>query len=557
MKLLFISLFLLQVWRVNSEEAKQPPHIILIYADDFGWNDVSFHGSPEIPTPNIDALAMSGITLHTYYGEATCTPSRAALMSGKYPMRLGLQHYVSMAGQRSGLPLDVTTLPQHLKNLGYATHIVGKWHLGYHTTAHFPTNRGFDTFFGYMNGFIGYYDFTFYQPTKPKGWFGIDLYNGTQPIKNFRAQYTPYVFADHAKDIILNHDSSKPMFLYIPQLAVHSGNEFQPHQAPPEKVAEFKWIKDVDRRIHAAVVSTLDDTVGTIFDALGEKDMLNNSIVLVVSDNGAEVLSSNTGAGSNYPLKGNKNTFWEGAIHVPAVIWSPLLNLDEPRVSNQLMHATDWLPTLYSAANGDPKDLGSIDGVDMWEALMNDLPSPRTQLLNNLDQVYGTSAFRMGDLKLVNGSNGLGYDTWYGPTGFEYYIPDESMYQWVFKRGSPVRDILQKNGWWIVKDPDAQLYERAKVTCQQPPPEYASNCRADFKPCLFNITADPCEYEDLAEQHQDVVISMMQSIEAYMRESLPPNSMDRDPWANPLCHGFVYAPWMDPGQSADCDVFQK
>ncbi|KAG8195028.1 hypothetical protein JTE90_008199 [Oedothorax gibbosus] len=534
------------MWCVNSEEAKQPPHIILIYADDLGWNDVSFHGSPEIPTPNIDALAMSGITLNNYYGETVCSPSRAALMSGRLSI------------MSSSDTSDTDTIAIKFGRNGNAIFFVVsfQWHLGYPTTAHLPTNRGFDSFFGYLNGEIGYYDFTYFQNFLTNTWYGIDCYNGTQPIKNFRGQYIPYVFADHATDIIQNHDSSKPLFLYVAQLAVHSGNEFLPHEAPPEVVSKFKFIEDVDRRIHAAVMSTLDDTVGTIFQNLNQRDMLKNSIVLFVSDNGGEVKGSFGGAGSNYPLRGNKNTCWEGGIHIPAVIWSPLLRLDEPRVSKQLMHATDWLPTLYSAARGDPKDLGSIDGVDMWKALTNDLPSPRTHLLNNLDQTYGTSAFRMGDFKLVNGTNGLNYDSWYGPSGFEYGTPD-SMYQWVFKSGSPVRDILQKNGWWIVNDPDAQLYEKAKVTCQEPPPEYVSNCRPDVKPCLFNITEDPCEYKDLADQHQDVVSTLMQVIEAYNRESAKPNPLTIDPWANPLCQGFVHRPWLDPGQSTDCDVFEK
>lgn len=139
----------------------------------------------------------------------------------------------------------------------------------------------------------------------------------------------------------------------------------------------------------------------------------------------------------------------------------------------------------------------------MWKAIVEDLPSPRKHLLNNLDQIYGTSAFRLGDLKVVNGTTGEEYDSWYGPSGFEYGRP-RSMYRWVFKRGSPVRDILQRNNWWIVKDPDAELYDRAQITCVKPPPISSSSCKPDVNPCLFNITEDPCEYTDLADKYPEV-----------------------------------------------------
>ncbi|CAN7943622.1 unnamed protein product, partial [Ixodes hexagonus] len=122
-----------------------------------GWDDVSFHGSSQIPTPNLDALAADGITLHNYYVQPMCTPSRAALMTGLYPIRTGMQHWVIRSPEPWGLPLELKLMPEHLKDLGYSTHLVGKWHLGYFKKEYTPTYRGFDSFYGYYNGYIDYY----------------------------------------------------------------------------------------------------------------------------------------------------------------------------------------------------------------------------------------------------------------------------------------------------------------------------------------------------------------------------------------------------------------
>ncbi|GIY55892.1 arylsulfatase B, partial [Caerostris darwini] len=151
-------------------------------------------------------------------------------------------------------------------------------------------------------------------------------------------------------------------------------------------------------------VSLLDDGVGKVFQALDQKDMLKNSIVMFISDNGGLRYPIEGAHASNYPLRGQKMTQWEGGIRVPAAIWSPLLKLYKPRISKQLMHVSDWLPTFYRIAGGELADLGQIDGYDQWEALIRDSSSPKKHMLQNPDPVPGTSAFRLGDLKLVNGS---------------------------------------------------------------------------------------------------------------------------------------------------------
>ncbi|KAF8791977.1 Arylsulfatase B like protein [Argiope bruennichi] len=538
---------------LQTSDGSPQPHIVIIYADDLGWNDISYHGSPQIPTPNIDALALNGITLQNYYGEWLCTPSRASLLTGKYPMRLGLQHFVIRGGEASGLPLNETTMAQRLKKLGYATHMIGKWHLGYQTKEYTPTYRGFDTFFGYWNGLIDYYDHTYQEFNASFGqpYFGLDLHDGMDTVKSEQGKYATHFFTEKAEEVIKKHDTSKPLFMYFAQLAAHAGNGYQRMQAPPDVVEHFKYVKDLNRRIHAGIVKVMDDSVGSVFRALHEKNMLENTIFLFISDNGGQVNPMHGGFGTNYPLRGNKYTYWEGGIHLPAIIWSPLLNLKKPQISNQLMHVSDWLPTLYKLAGGSIDDLGPIDGIDMWQSLVDDSPSPRTDMLQNLDPIAGTSAFRQGHLKVTNGTIPSDFNVWLGPSGLENFN-GPTTYEWVFKNGSVVRDVLLKMGLWIVEDPD-DVYENLRITCEQPPPKEAFECDPLVKPCLFNVTADPCEYYDIADQNPDAVKEMMDKILKYKSEEMWPQSKEIDPAANPMCHHFQYVPWMDPDHSQECD----
>ncbi|GFR28709.1 arylsulfatase B [Trichonephila clavata] len=551
--LLLIPFLLLDVTYLKAQENKQQPNIVLIYADDLGHNDVSYNGFPQIPTPNIDALALNGVIIRNYYGEWLCTPSRGSLFTGKYASRLGLHHSVIKGGEDSGLPLDEITLAQRLKTLGYDTHMIGKWHLGYSTKERLPTFRGFDSFFGYLNGLIGYYDHTYYQktdiPSNPI-FFGKDLYNGSKPVKGRDGEYATHIFTEQAEHVILSHDTSKPLFMYMAHLAAHTGNFYKPMEAPPETVRKFKYIEHVNRRIYAGVLSELDDSVGAVFKALEKKNMLENTVVIFVSDNGGEV-DPEIGFGSNFPLRGNKMTLWEGSLHLPALIWSPLLNLDESRVSNQFMHVTDWMPTLYNLAGGNIDDLGPIDGNDMWDSLIQDSPSPRTHALLNLDPILGTSSFRSGDMKLVNGTVATNFNLWLYPEGIEAFDFPAS-YDWVFKNGSIVRDILMENGMWIAQNPD-ETYQKIPVNCPKPPPDYAYNCKPEIKPCLFNITADPCEYSDLADAYPELVSEMLNIINLYQAESVPPQSKPISPLADPLCHNFMYVPWKDPEFYNACD----
>lgn len=206
--------------------------------------------------------------------------------------------------------------------------------------------------------------------------------------------------------------------------AVHSGNKYALYRAPYKEVLKFTHISQKNRRIFAATVSELDKSIGKIFKALDTNNMLDDTIFIVSTDNGGEAAVFSGGVGSNWPLRGNKATLWEGGIRGIGLVWSKLLK-QQPRIENGLMHISDWLPTLYYASGGNIKDLGDIYGLNQWETISSGTPSPREELLHNIDPIDGASALRFKNYKIVNGSNvGGQYNGWYGPTGREnQFVP--------------------------------------------------------------------------------------------------------------------------------------
>ncbi|XP_042228153.1 arylsulfatase B-like [Homarus americanus] len=278
------------------------PHIVIIVADDLGFNDVGFHGSTQIPTPNIDALAYSGVILNNYYVQPICTPSRSALLTGKHPIHTGLNHDVIYGPQPYGIPIGVRLLPQHLVKLGYATRHVGKWHLGMATRELTPIYRGFMSHFGYWTGHQDYYDHT---AQEGPGYWGYDMRRNMSLAEDCFGKYTTDLFTKEAVDIINNHNTSQPLFLYLAHLAVHSGNPYAPLQAPENVVKKFNYIKDEHRRTFAGMLWKLDESVGRVVEALDARRMLYNSVILFTTDNGGPAAGFNQNAASNWPLRGH------------------------------------------------------------------------------------------------------------------------------------------------------------------------------------------------------------------------------------------------------------
>ena len=357
------------------------PNIVIILADDLGWNDVSYHGS-EIKTPNIDKLISSGVELDRFYVQPTCSPTRAELMTGKSAMRLGITRPISK-NQKLGLGLEEKILPQYLKELNYSTYLLGKWHLGSYIPDYFPTRRGFDYFYGYLTGGIGYWDHIHGG--------GHDWQRNEVGLRE--DGYVTQLIKNDALKIIDNHDFTNPIFLNVNFGAPHIPNE-----APEESVLKFSYIENETRRIHAAMIYEMDNAIGEIIAALEKENVLKNTIVMFASDNGGLtpdvklnpsflsipkkigvcdtknrfgikifqwICENYSGGSSNKPLPEGKMSVSEGGIRVPAVIWWP--GKFEYSKSENFITMMDVLPTILDLINY--KNEIEVDGVSRVSSL--------------------------------------------------------------------------------------------------------------------------------------------------------------------------------------------
>ncbi|MHC4680992.1 MAG: arylsulfatase B [Planctomycetota bacterium] len=373
----------------RQSEGKSPaprPNIVFILADDLGWKDVGYHGG-SIKTPNIDKLAAGGTRLEQFYVQPVCSPTRSSLMTGRYPMRYGLQVGVVRPWAQHGLPLEERTLAQALKEAGYTTAICGKWHLGHLNSKYLPTSRGFDRQYGHYNGALDY--FTHIRDK------GLDWHRDDQPVRE--EGYTTDLLADESVRLIEQHDAAAPLFLYVPFNAVHS-----PFQAPESYIDKYKHIGQKRKRIYAAMVTSMDDAIGRIVSALDKRGMRQNTLIVFCSDNG--------GVGSvadNGPLRGQKAQLYEGGIRVPATAtWPGVLRAGA--AVNEPLHIVDMYPTLLKLAGASLKQRLPLDGRDAWPTIAKGKPSPHEEILLNVTPYNG--AIRRGDWKLVhNGKLGANY----------------------------------------------------------------------------------------------------------------------------------------------------
>ena len=243
--------------RASAAEPATPPNIVYILADDLGWKDVGFHGS-DIATPNLDRLAATGAELEAFYVQPMCTPTRAALLTGRYPLRYGLQTGVIPSGGRYGLATDEWLLPQALHAAGYETALIGKWHLGHAEQKYWPRQRGFDHFYGALVGEIDHFKHTAH---------GVgDWYRDNTPVEE--PGYDTTLFGDEAVRLIGAHDTKKPLFLYLAFTAPHT-----PYAAPKEYLDRYPHIADPLRRAYAAMITAMDEQIGRVVAALDAKGM--------------------------------------------------------------------------------------------------------------------------------------------------------------------------------------------------------------------------------------------------------------------------------------------
>jgi arylsulfatase A-like enzyme len=363
------------------------PNILLIVADDLGYADIGAYGSADIPTPNIDRLASEGIRFtDAYVSGPYCSPTRAGLLTGRYPQRFGHEFNLEAGQEEYGLPLSETTLADHLKAAGYRTALFGKWHLGSAERFH-PMRRGFEEFFGFLAGQHSYFEVGA-QTRNP-------LLDGTKTAA--AVDYLTDDLADRAALYITQH-ASEPFFLYLAFNAAHV-----PMHASEKYLARFPHIANQQRRTYAAMVSALDDGIGKTLAALRAQKLDQDTLVIFLNDNGGPTMPTTTVNGSsNGPLRGSKRQTWEGGIRVAFIMRWPG-HLPAGRTEQRPIMQIDVLPTALAAAGVPLKTATPVDGVNLMPFLNGAGGAPHDALYWRLG---GMMAIRQGDWKLVKTRDG-------------------------------------------------------------------------------------------------------------------------------------------------------
>ncbi|XP_035694671.1 arylsulfatase B-like [Branchiostoma floridae] len=321
------------------------PNILFIVADDLGWNDVGWH-NPDVKTPNLDKLAGDGVILDNSYYNPICTPSRSSFMTGKYPYHLGTQHLVFFHMRPQGVPLEHKFLPEKLQDLGYATHMVGKWHLGFCDKKYTPTYRGFDSFYGFYEAEETYYNHSWGADPENGPW--IDLRDNEEVVRNMTDEYGPDFFTTQDVKNIGDHPKDQPLFMYVPFQHVH-----RPLEEVPETAYRNMYRDETDNRTKLLrdMVTAMDLNVGRIVDAMKGAGLWDNTLLIFSTDNGGWPDQG----GSNYPYKGGKFTLWEGGTKGVAFVHGNML-VETGYTNNEMIHAVDWFPTIVAAAGGNTDD---------------------------------------------------------------------------------------------------------------------------------------------------------------------------------------------------------
>jgi arylsulfatase A-like enzyme len=363
----------------------------VILADDLGWADVGWRGS-EIRTPSLDKLAAEGMRLEQFYVLPMCTPTRASLLTGRYPIRYGLQMGVVVMHSDYGLSSDERTLATALREAGYYTAICGKWHLGHAKKEFLPNQHGFDHHYGFYLGMTDYY-------THAHGG-GFDWHRNGKTLRE--EGYATDLIAEESIRLIRQHDMKQPFFLYVPFNAVHSPYQETPHKEINELYANMT-VNNNTRRIYAGMLTAMDAAIGRILKAVEEKGVKDNTIVFFCSDNGGPAPGRIT---DNGPLRAGKTTAYEGGVRVPASITWPA-KIKAGTVANSPMHIVDLYPTLLNIVGASLKQKHPIDGQDLRSILLEGKTNvPEREIL--LSATPYTGALRKGDWKIVlNGSLGF------------------------------------------------------------------------------------------------------------------------------------------------------
>ena len=467
------------------------PNIVFVLVDDWGFADVGFH-NPKLKTPNFDELAKTGLLLNRHYVYMYCSPSRTSLLTGRWPHHA---HQWNFALQNTilGANINMTLLPAKLRQAGYSTNMVGKWHLGMYDPAYLPVKRGFDTSSGFLYGAEDHM-------TEVTG-CAVDYWKNMAPDPR-NGTYDSYTYRDDLTDIIQNHDTSKPFFLYLPLHNVHG-----PFEAPQEWIDLYPEGSTCEhRRIYQAMVSVADNVTGHVMQMLKERKMWDNTLMVVSADNGAP-----TNGGSNYPLKGSKMTMFDGGVRALAFAnGGALPDSMRGKTSEGFIHIADWYPTFCKMAGVDPSDSGpgrfAVDGLDVWPIISGEnITTQHEEIVLGYNFTYfdnPTGAIIVGEYKLIVGQQRN-----------QIFMPIDS----------PCTKGAKGN--------DCDPY------------------------CLYNIIEDPGEKQDLSKTEPNVLKMMVDRYNAHTKE--PQDRLDQGyhrekdlPVYEGACdymakHGGYWRPWVN------------
>ncbi|XP_012938399.2 arylsulfatase B-like [Aplysia californica] len=474
----------------NNNNNKQP-NIVFILADDYGFNDIGYHGS-QISTPNLDQLASDGVKLENYYVQPICSPTRGQLMSGRYQVNFyfgkfsfcyfffcsrsccrdellppkGLRKTIFHGSVQGGRRRD------RLRQKKRWEDDVGEWTAMKlrNTLRKAESREEWKRYvvICYLTGSENYTDHM--RAFTPSGKYYLDLRDNNGPVHNESGHYSAHLFTEKAIDVVQAHDHSKA--------------------------------SNVPLSSSSGMVSALDEGVGNFTQALKDKGLWDNTILVFSTDNGGETYSG----GNNFPLRGRKFTLWEGGLHGVGFVTGGRLPV-KGLVSNELIHVSDWFPTLVGLAQGSLNGTKPLDGFDMWDTISRGTPSERTVLLHNIDPLFPKrgvplyndtfdtsvrAAVRVGDMKLITGDPGKG--KWIPPPGQK---PE--------------------------RDPDGH--------------------NSDKNVWLFNITADPTEHHDLSGQMPETVRTLLGYLERFNETAVPAHFPHFDMMSNPAKNGGIWGPW--------------
>nr|XP_002733876.1 PREDICTED: arylsulfatase B-like [Saccoglossus kowalevskii] len=475
----FLTRLILLTSYLTVIQATQRPHIVFILADDLGYFDVGYRNGSIVKTPNIDKLAAEGVKLERHYAQPSCMPSRSCLMMGRYQIHTGF-NYKCTDGSGSQLCMhpDTITIPMKLKENGYATHMVGKWHLGNIRWECLPNAKGFDTFFGYHGASEDYY--THFSPA---GRECRDLWRNRDDVaQEYYGQYSTHIFTNEALNIIENHDVSKPMFLYLPYQAVHG-----PLQVPEKYYNMYERPLDDIRRKYAAMATCMDEGIGNVTNALKQRGMWDNTVFIFVSDNGAQFPTG----GRNWPLRGGKGSVFEGGIRVVSFVTSPLIERPQ-RSSNEMIHLTDWLPTLTHLAGGTVDDV-ELDGVNMWDTISKGSATPRKELLVQISPPHGV--------------RDIGHEPWYKNGMFDVTTNSAIIVgNW---------KLVTNEGYYggHVVPPELE----SQIGAERIPPPESKRGRLVW---LFHIGEDTKEKHEMSNERPDIVFRLLERLRGYQSHAV-------------------------------------